>query len=320
LLLTTALVVTLVLLVFARDISRSAHGAITNQRSENRSFAGLANALIVQQNNFDVRMAALLSSGSTLSRPDFDARLDQLDQQLQYWSSAAELLRRPTLTSDVNDKIADITEQRVDDYQALVATIAHSLSLPDPTPNAAGTTGNVAQSLIATATTWNRERSALHREPGRVRLDALSSTSAQLFASSGVNALTASSSLAVVRGIGIAAVSVVPAPLPSMKGVIVLPPVSKFQLGISVVNTGFVEQALTLEVIMTPSNGPLPAERQTFNVVLAPLQSYAFAPKDIATVPSERATLDIRVTGAPDSPHQPRSELFKVEMSPSGHS
>ena len=42
---------------------------------------------------------------------------------------------------------------------------------------------------------------------------------------------------------------------------------------------------------MKPSNGPLPAHRQTFHVVLAPLQSYAFVPKEIAVVPSERATL-----------------------------
>jgi hypothetical protein len=80
--LTIALVATFVVLVFARDVSRSAHDAITNERSENRSFAGLANTLITQENAFDTRAARLLRNGGTLTRPIFDARLQQLDQQL----------------------------------------------------------------------------------------------------------------------------------------------------------------------------------------------------------------------------------------------
>ena len=99
--------------------------------------------------------------------------------------------------------------------------------------------------------------------------------------------LTASTSLAVVRGIGIAAVSVAPAPLPASSGVILLPPVTKFKLGISVANAEFVEQRVTLVVSMKPSNGPVPALNETFHVTLAPLQSYAFTSLEIAVVPSD---------------------------------
>ena len=315
-----ALVVTLVVLVFARDISRAGHGAITSQRSENRSFAALANALIVQENNFDLRFARLLRSGSSLTRPVFDARLDQLDQELAYWSTTAELLRHPKLAHDVNDKMADLTETRIADYEEVIATIANALSLPVPTPHPEGTLiSDPATSLLDAGLTWNKDRSDLRHEPGTVRLDKLTLSSARLFITTGVDVLSSSPSLAVVRGIGIAAISVLPAPLPSKAGDLVLPPVSSIKLGISIENTGFVVQRVTMEVSMQPSNGPLPAHRQTFHVVLAPLQSYAFVPKDIAVVPSERATLSVRITGAPASPNLERSKVFRVEMSPHGH-
>jgi hypothetical protein len=321
LILTIALVVTLVVLVFARDVTRSAHAAITNQRSENRSFAGLANALIVQENDFDARMALLLRRGASLSRPVFDARLNQLDQQLSYWATTAEMLRRPKLAHDISDKIADMTEARVDDYEAIFATIAHALTLPAPTTGDDATPpAHPAHSLFETALAWNQDRFALRHDPGTVRLDALTLSSAKLFLESGVTTLTASPSLAVVRGIGVAAVSVVPAPLPARRGVLLLPPVSTINLGISIVNTGFVEQRVTMLVSMKPSNGPLPAQSETFHVELSPLQSYAFATQDIAVVPSERAILDVRITGAPDAVHLTRSKSYRVELSPSGHS
>jgi hypothetical protein len=319
--LTIALVVTLVVLVFARDISRSAHNAVTNQRSENRSFAGLANALIVQENSFDTRLSRLLQRGATLSRPVFDARLDQLDDQMSYWSTTATLLRRPKLDHDLNDKIADLTDTRVDAYEEIFARIAKDLTLPAPTPRYDGTPlADPAHVLDASAMTWNRDRFALRHDPGTVRLDALTRTSATLFASSGDAELTASTSLAVVRGIGIAAVSVAPAPLPASSGVILLPPVTKFKLGISVANAEFVEQRVTLVVSMKPSNGPVPALNETFHVTLAPLQSYAFTSLEIAVVPSERAALELRLTGAPAASNLVRSRRYRVEMSPSGHS
>jgi hypothetical protein len=151
-----------------------------------------------------------------------------------------------------------------------------------------------------------------------VRLDALTLSSAKLFIARGVVDLSSSSSLAVVRGIGIAAVSVAPAPLPASANVLLLPPVSNVTLGISIVNTGFVEQRVTLHVSMVPSNGPLPAQRQTFHVELAPLQSYAVVPKEIAVVANERATLDIQIAGAPASPNLERAKAFRVEISPPG--
>jgi hypothetical protein len=151
--------------------------------------------------------------------------------------------------------------------------------------------------LITTGIAWNSDRYDLTKEPGRQHLRPLTFASAKYFITFGAQNLTSSSSLAVVRGIGVAAVSISPAPFPATHGELLLPPVSQFHVGISVSNTGFVEQPVTLNVTLTPTNGPHPTVRQHFHLNLAPLQSYAVVPKDFATVPSERATLVISVVG-----------------------
>ncbi|MGP8009102.1 MAG: hypothetical protein ACLPKZ_02455, partial [Acidimicrobiales bacterium] len=160
LLITLALVVTLIVLVFARDVSRSAHGAITARRSENRSFGALANALIEQENAFDGRLHALLTQGGSLRRDVFAARLDQLDEQLPSWLNAADQLRRPVLSHDVNDELDLITQERVAAYETLLGDIAHALALPWGTSYTPSLV-NPATSLIATSESWNVDRFAL---------------------------------------------------------------------------------------------------------------------------------------------------------------
>jgi hypothetical protein len=315
--LTLAVAVTLVLLVFARDVTRSAHSSTATRRSENRSFGGLANALIVQQNDFDQSLVTLLRSGGTLTRPVLDAQLEQLHLGLANWNTEAQFLRRPKLAHDVNDKLEELTLQRVDAYNSILSSIASQLTLPPltpiPTDKAVSTPG---QLLITTGIAWNSDRYDLTKEPGRQHLGAMTFASAKYFVSFGAQNLTSSSSLAVVRGIGVAAVSIVPAPFPSTHGELLLPPVNQFHVGVSVSNTGFVEQPVTLNVTLTPTNGPHATVRQSFHLNLAPLQSYAVVPKDFATVPSERATLVISVSGASAGPNLTTTRSYSVVMSP----
>jgi hypothetical protein len=54
------------------------------------------------------------------------------------------------------------------------------------------------------------------------------------------------------------------------------------------------------------------------NTVLGPLQSFAFVPKLLQTQASERATLIIKVAGAPSAVNMTRSRIYRVVMSPSG--
>lgn len=308
------------MLVFARDVARSAHGAIGPRRSENRSFAGLSSALISQENSFDTGLVRLLRDGPTLTRPVFYARLSLLHQELPVWATEAELMRRPKLDHDINDVMAEVTETRIDAYESIMTSITRDLTLPGFTNVGNGQpTAAPARALLASVTSWNRDRLDLAKDPGLVTLHKLTSKAATYYSSFGDQALVASSTLVLSRGIGIAAVLVTPAPLPAVKGEILLPPVDKIRVGVAIRNASFVNQTVTIDVTMIPSNGPIPGERQSVHVNLGPLQAWAYTPKDFATVASERATLQITVSGAPAAPGMATSRSYRVELSPSGH-
>jgi hypothetical protein len=316
--LSVALAATLLVLLFARDINRSAHGATGPRRSENRSFGQMVNYLASEENSFDSRLAYLLANGQSLSRPVFAARLSQLAQQLPSWASQAELLRRPVLAHRVNDIVAQLTEQRVDDYQTMLGDLASRLSLPWLfSPTKSQVVSNPAQSLIATVNRWDVARWSLTREPGRVTLPFLAMASAKYDIARGITQLVNAPSLAPTRGIGIVAVEVGPTPLPAKAGVLLMPPVSSIQLGVSVSNAGYVNQPVTLRVTFAPAFGP--AQSQTMSADLGPLQSYAFVPNRLTTVASERATLTISVSGAQSGPNMTRTRFYRVQMSPSGN-
>ncbi len=299
---TLALVVTLVALIFARDVSRSAHNAITAQRSENRSFGALANALITSENNFDSRLERLLAQGGTLSRAVFSARLDQLDQELPGWSAAADQLRRPILSGRINDELDRVTDQRVVAYQSLLGNVASALELPW-TP-VTSPIANPASVLSATSAIWNSERTALRHDPGRVRLDATTSASASYFARNGNRGLVVAPSLVLQRAIAIATIRVSPSPLPAGAGVWLLPPVSSLELGVSVVNEAFDTQPVTLQITVTPTSALGKAYSQTLHATLGPMRAFAFVPPVLRTAASEHAHVSIVLSGAPAAPGQ----------------
>ena len=312
-----ALALTLLALLFAHDINRAAHQATGPRRSENRSFGQMVSLLAAEQNSFDSHLYYLLGHGDTLTRPVFAARLSQLAQELEGWRSEAVLLRSPVLAHHVNDQVAAITEQRVDDYQNLLSTIAARLNLPwTPAPSGGQFVSEPAQSLVQTVQQWDLARWSLAREPGQVVLPALGMGAAKYYIARGITQLVDSPTLALIRGIGIAAVEVQPAPLPAPAGTLLMPPVPSVQLGVSVRNVAYVEQPVTLHVTFS-SAGAL--QSQTMSVRLGPMQSYAFVPRALNTAPSERATLTISVVGAAAGDHMTTTRTYQVEMSPSGN-
>jgi hypothetical protein len=319
------LVITLLALLFARDVNRAAHNSLSPRRSENRSFGLLANTLITQENSFDVRLRYLLANGQTLTRAVFAARVSQLADQLVLWPTEAQQLRRPVLAHDVNDVLAQETEQRVDDYQEILTDIVESLRLPSTTvPWPIGITGilntNAAQaSLVSTSQEWSTRRRSLVGEPGRVALGATTKGVALLHLSSTVQTLRTSPTLVATRGVGVAAVSVSPSPLPAAPGELLLPPASSVHLGISVLNANYIDQPVSLTVTLIPMNGRGLRQSQTMTTVLGPLQSFAFIPKLLTTQASEQATLIIKLAGAPSALNMTRSRIYRVIMSPSGN-
>jgi hypothetical protein len=318
--LTIALIVTLVVLLFGRDITRSAHGATSPRRSENRSFGQLANLLIRQENALDVRCTALITNGQSLTRPVFAAQLSELSAQLSLWSVEATQLRRPLLAHNVNDAIVEVTEQRVDDYQAILATLARSLVLPwtDDAPAALSATA-AQSSLKSTSERWDRADRSLIGEPGHVALVATTNDTALLAFASLVRSLQQSPTLALTRAVGITAISVSPAALPAPLGELLMPPSGSIKLGVSVSNASYVEQPVTLIVTLVPTSGHGPSQSQSMGTVLGPLKSYAFVPKNLVTNSSEKATLRITLKGAPTASGMTRVRTFHVVMSPSGN-
>jgi hypothetical protein len=180
---------------------------------------------------------------------------------------------------------------------------------------------NTAQaSLVLTSQQWSTRRWSLAREPGRVVLSATSRGVALLQLSSVLQTLKTSPTLVATRGVGIAAVSITPAPLPASAGELLLPPVGSVHLGVSVSNGNYIDQPISLTVTMIPLNGRGLRQSQTMTTVLGPLGSFAFIPKLLTTQASERATLIIKVAGAPSAINMTRSRTYRVIMSPSGKS
>ena len=92
-----AAVITLLVLLFARDVTRAAHNSLSPRRSENRSFAALASSLIAQENNLDLRLRYLGATGD-------DAGLLRLQQALalihfKEYDKALEILRDARMTT-----------------------------------------------------------------------------------------------------------------------------------------------------------------------------------------------------------------------------
>ena len=315
-LLVAALVVTLLVVLFARDVSRSAHEATSPRRSENRSFAALANRLVTLENNVDFHLAYLLGHGGGLSRPVFAARLDQIDQQLGPLLSDANLLHRPVLAHHVQRELITLTAARVAADQAVIAATTTALTLP----GASTSTTSLASAqvaLVAAVARWNYKRFSLVGEPGRVSLEAATSPLAHLALATTLSALTSAPSLTLTRGVSISAVAVTPSPLPAPSGKIVLPPVTSIRVGVPVTNVAYCTQPVSVTVTFTSSSGA--TQRRVMRATIGPDASFAFDASSLTTYANERATLRVAVTGAPASAAGTVEKVYAVTLAPSGN-
>jgi hypothetical protein len=317
------LVLVLLGALFARDVIRSAHDASSPRREENRNFAALATVLIEQENQFDQHLDYLLSTGQGLSRAHFEARLEQLDQQLPDWLTQASFLDSPALAHHVNNSLATLTDQRAGDYQVILRAAASVLQLPWTATSSATPASNwrsAQASLVTSTTAWGTQRRSLVREPGRVTMPATTDLVGTMDLSSTLAALVASPSLEVTRGIGITAVLVRPSPLPAPAGELLLPPTRSIRLGVTVTNASYVRQRVALAYTFIETNGARTRQSQTMTTTLGPLESYAFEPKLLTAVSGERAVLSIDVSGAPAGAHMSTTRHYVVIVSPSGNS
>jgi len=311
-----AVLITLLVLLFARDINTSAHQASSPRRSENLSFATLANSLVQKQNNFDSRLSFLLQNGSNLTRPVFAARLQQLALELPQWETDVQLLKSPTLAHHINTEFVSITESRIDILTSVIQSVSDDLQLPGIT---LGKTPSSHSSLTLLKQKWDRDRFGLRKEPGRAQLLSFTNLVGSLHHMGTLSSLASSPTLRVTRGIGIAAVSVRPSPLPASQGVLLLAPVTRVNLAVSVMNASYVNQPVTLTITFQPTNGKGVYQSQSLKATLGPNHAYGFLPKSLKTKAGQRATLTISVDGAPGAAGMTRTKVYSVVMSPSGN-
>ena len=311
-----ALVLTFIVLVFAREVSRSAHQESGARRSENLNFSAMASTMVVQENSFDQRLATLLSTGSQLTRVQFSVQMSQLVQELASWREVATMLRSPVLSPDLNVRFSDETLARVDDYDQVLAYVATALDLSGPATSASLSLGVAQLSLAQTAATWGAERHLLAAAPGHVTLAALTSVTAHLNVPNDVATLVSAPNLAPTRAIVISAVKVQPAPFPAPALTLLIAPTSSFQVQVAVSNLREIVQPVTLTMTLTPAQGLV--QRVSMAQTLAPVTSFAFAGHNFSVFPGESATLSVAINGLPATSALAHSRTSAVRISPSG--
>jgi hypothetical protein len=312
-----ALLLTFLVVVFAREVSRVAHQEQAARQSENLSFATMAETLLGQENSFDAQLTSLLSTGSNVSRIVFAEQVSQMTQDLSSWRNEARLLTRPVLSPSLNLTLVAQTQQRASDYATVLSYVAHALQITGPASTSPSLTLGAAQlSLMATAATWGADRHELDRSPGGVTLSALTATSARLNIPQAVTVLASAPTLAATRAIVISAIQVQPAPFPAPAHTLLLAPTSSFEVQVAVSNLREITQPLSLEMTLTSSGGVV--QRVTMSETLSPLASYAFAGHIFSVTPGERGTLTVTLNGVPSSPTLLHSRTYALSVSPSG--
>ena len=145
---------------------------------------------------------------------------------------------------------------------------------------------------------------------------ALTATRARLTVPGYVATLAASSSLASVRAVQIAAVQVQPAPLPAPKQDIELTPTSTLSVQVAVSNLREILQPVSLTISFTPTAGS--TQRVTQTQTLAPLTSYAFSSHVFVVHPGEKGTLSVALNTIPAATGLAHERVYAVSVAPTG--
>jgi len=300
-------------LIFARDVSRSAHSDPRAVRSENLSFGALSAVIIGEENTIDSSLTALLVRGAQFNRAQLSAQMTTLYDTVRVLPAQASQLRNPVLHADVNDKLATFCQARARAYGAVLRNVATTLSLPWPT----GPTMSQRQATIVLRTTtgqWNALTSVLAHEPGHVTLTPFSDFTGLLDVQALSEQMVRTPSLQLARSLAIAAVSVSPAPFPSPPGTLEIVGTSPLVIGVSVLNGSFADQPATVTATLVSSTGLTTTRRAS--ATLGPRRAFAFSNLTFTPLSGERATLRIVVTGAPPTPHHTTVRTYRVNVAP----
>lgn len=300
----------LVVLIFSRDVSRAAHADHSIQAGENLSFAQMADVIVAHENLIGTTLNQLVATAPTMGRAPLLAALQTLDAQAANLVPEAAPLRSPALQNNVAVTFVRDTDARSRAYRELIGTIATELSLPWTTTRS--TTETPSAILTATGQSWATAATLMAQAPGHPSLSSFLTPPPSLFTA--IPSLTSAPHLALNPAIGLAAVSVTPAPFPSPAGTIELIPVPSFAIGVSVRNYTVSLQPVTVTATLTLPSGAV--ETRSEHATIGPSTAYAFASMSFAVSSGQHDTLTVAVSGAPAAPGANIDETYHVVVAP----
>lgn len=310
-----ALVVTVALVVVARDVQADAARNPAHRATLNLAFAALARAVLADEHVFAQRATTLLTHGATLTRQRFGGEMDLALLEGRQVVQEADLLATPSIDDDAQAHLITVVTNDVTGVSELLSEAAATLSLPHPNDAWPGVTA-IQQSLVASNSLWAGTRVALATAPGHAQLADGNLALATDPLAIDLADLAASSTLAPTRAVLIAAVEVQPPPFPAPPHVLVLPPSRNLTVDVVARNVEYINQRVTVTIVIQPI-GPGFARTRTAHLSLAPLGSFAADFGRIPIAPGERARLTITLLGAPIAGHGSGVEHFTVTVSPS---
>jgi hypothetical protein len=124
-----ALVVTVALLVFARDVHRLAFASTSHQAALNETFGSLATTIMGDEDRLGLQAADMLEHAPTLTRPDLAGRIQMLDTFASQIDQDAALLSSPPIHANLQRILITVTDERTDAVEALGALLENRLQL-----------------------------------------------------------------------------------------------------------------------------------------------------------------------------------------------
>lgn len=299
-LIVAAAAATVAAFTLVHDVNQISAQTSANRTALDRSFAALATTIMIDDSHFGTSVAQLMSSGSTMSRVDFSVQLSSLLDDSHSLIQRAAILAHPDVANGIQEKLIDVVNQRAAAATSLLARVAANLQLPVETqPNSS--LHSIERELRSADAEWAQARLAFRHQPGHHRLPASTFSLSNAPLASEVAALGVAPSLQVHRSSSIDAVSVTPAPLPSVHGRWLMLPSSSVSIGVVVHNQQYVDQRFVLHVEISPTNGA--AHTLQVAATIGPYASYATQFGPLSFVANEHARVRIWLTGTPIGPH-----------------
>ena len=312
-----ALVVVLVVGVFARDVMRAAHDSESARESRNTTFGTLARQLLREGAMLDHDTLATLQGATSLSRSDFVDAWAQLEIRARQVTLDAARLRVPAVDGRVNSVLADVMAQRVSSWEV----IRNAATKPLGVATSAKPSVSLSSALATIARPndeWRDAHRRLLRKPGHVRLPMNEWT----LPANDVNALVATVvqqvRLRTEATVSMNAVLIDPQPLPSRAAQLVLLARDQMSVGVSLRNDSSSDAKVTVHLALAPEQRSGVPVTKSITVILAKQSNTAVLFDSVAIRASEHGVLRIWVTGAQPSSPGSASRFYTFKVASAG--